>query len=209
MRSFFVLLLVCSASAIAQPWEIGAAGGFGFYHQATISAPAGTAQAGPATQFAAGLVIADDLYKSIGGEFRYTFRAGDLELRAQGNKASMEGRSHAVHYDVLFHAKPKGSKIRPFAAVGAGIKVYQGIGKEVAFQPLSNYAFLTKTDQVEPLISFGGGVKIVVAKHVQLRFDFRDYLTPTPERLFAPAPGAKLKGWLHDFVPLAGIGYTF
>jgi hypothetical protein len=209
MRSSLVLLLLCGTPVWAQTWEIGGTGGFGFYHRATVTAPAGTAQAGPAAGFAAGLVIGDDLYKMVSGEFRYTYRDGDLELRSQGNKASMEGHAHAIHYDILLHATPRGSKIRPFVAVGGGIKVYEGTGKESAYQPLSNYAFLTRTDQVKPMISFGGGVKIVLAKHAQLRFDFRDYVTPTPEKLFAPAPGAKLQGWLNDFVPLIGIGFIF
>jgi len=146
---------------------------------------------------------------AAGGEFRYTFRDGDLRLKTGGQEASMEGRSHALHYDVLIHAAPKEAKIRPFGAVGAGIKVYQGIGKEASFQPLSSFALLTKTDQVEPLISFGGGVKFLVSSHAQVRLDVRDYVTPTPDRLFAPRAGGKIQGWLHDFVPLVGVSFVF
>jgi hypothetical protein len=121
----------------------------------------------------------------------------------------MAGCAHAIHYDFLFYATRKSSRFRPFAAGGAGIKVYQGTGRESAVQPLSRYALLTKTDQVEPLISFGGGVKYAISKHAQIRGDFRDYVTPTPERLFRPAARGKLQGWLHDFVPLFGISYIF
>ena len=203
------LTLVYSSAGMAQPWELGGVVGFGAYRNASATNATGSAQAGPATEIAAGIVIGEDRYRHLGGEFRYTFRDGDLRLKSGGQEAAMEGRAHAIHYDLLIHAAPKGSKLRPFAAVGGGVKVYQGTGKEAAFQPLSSFAFLTKTDQVEPLISFGGGVKYLVGKHAQLRADFRDYVTPTPNRLFAPAPGAKIHGWLHDFVPLVGVSYVF
>ena len=44
---------------------------------------------------------------------------------------------------------------------------------------------------------------------VYLRLEIRDYITPFPKQVVAPAPGAKLKGWLHDFVPMVGIGVRF
>ena len=76
-------------------------------------------------------------------------------------------------------------------------------------QPLSNFAFLTHTDQVKPLVSLGGGLKFALSDHWQARVDFRDYATPFPEKLFAPAAGAKIHGWLHDFVPLLGVDWVF
>jgi hypothetical protein len=130
-------------------------------------------------------------------------------VKSGGQEGTFEGRSHAVHYDFLFHAARKGSRFRPFVAGGAGIKVYQGTGRESAFQPLSRYVLLTKTDQVEALISFGGGVKYLFTKHAQIRFDFRDYATPTPDRVFMPAARGKVHGWLHDFVPLGGVSFVF
>jgi hypothetical protein len=121
----------------------------------------------------------------------------------------MDAASHAVHYDFLVFATPRRSKIRPYAAGGAGIKRYTATGREYVVQPLSNFAFLTHADEVKALISFGGGVKVALNEHWQVRADFRDYSTPFPEHLFAPAPGARIRGWLHDFVPMAGVDWTF
>jgi hypothetical protein len=214
MRRRVVLLsigfgLISSFAAMAQHWEVGGAGGVGIYRNASVTNATGSAVAGFATQAAGGIVIGENLYRHLGGEFRYTYGAGDLKLESGGQEATMGGRSHAIHYDFLVHTTPTGSKFRPFLAAGAGVKVYQGTGKESAFQPLSRFALLTKTDQTEPLMSFGGGVKFLVAKHAVIRVDLRDYITPTPDRLFTPAAGARLKGWLHDFVPLVGVSYVF
>jgi hypothetical protein len=209
MRSLGLVLVFSYACLAQNHWEIGAAGGGGVYHNASVSAGAGSADIGFATQWAGGVVIGENLYQRLGGEFRYTFRDGDLRLKTGGQQAAMEGRAHALHYDLLLHATHREAKVRPFGAIGGGIKVYQGTGKEAAFQPLSGFALLTKTDQVEPLLSFGGGVKVSIARHAIVRVDVRDYVTPTPERLFAPARGGKIHGWLHDFVPLVGVSAVF
>ena len=37
------------------------------------------------------------------------------------------GQSHAMHYDFLIHASPRGSVIRPYVAFGAGVKFFRGI----------------------------------------------------------------------------------
>jgi len=203
------LTLIFCAAGTAAEWEIGGAGGVGVYHSASVTNATGSADLGFATAAAGCVVIGENLYEHISGEFRWTYRVDDLKLKSGGQEATMDGRSHALHYDFLFQAGHRESKIRPFAAAGAGIKVYQGVGKEKPFQPLSSFALLTKTDQWEPLISFGGGAKFLVSNHVMLRVDVRDYVTPTPDRLFTPVAGAKIKGWLHDFVPLFGVSFVF
>jgi hypothetical protein len=201
--------LVFGFAGRAEQWEVGVAGGFGKYRGANVVSPAGTAAVSFPAQAAGSVVIGDNLYRRIGGEFRYTYRDGDLTVKAGGQEGSLEGRSHALHYDFLIHAGSKEARIRPFVAAGAGIKVYQGVGKESAFQPLSQFVLLTKTDQFEPLISFGGGVKFAVAKHALIRVDFRDYVTPTPNHIFVPAARGSVQGWLHDFVPMAGVSFVF
>jgi hypothetical protein len=66
-----------------------------------------------------------------------------------------------------------------------------------------------RTAHVKPLISVGGGVKLSLTNRTTLRLDFRDYISPFPENLFVTAPGAKIRGWLNDFVPLVGVSYVF
>ncbi len=211
MRALVLSLTFALAASIsmAQPWEIGVAGGYGFYRDASITSSGGQAQAGFGSNFAVGAVFSEDLYKYLSGEIRYMYRGGGLELKSAGREADMDGESHAIHYDILLHATPKESKIRPFAAGGGGVKVYRGTGRETASQPLSGFALLTKTRQWEPMISFGGGVKYSMSKHTLLRLEFRDYVTPFPEKLFVTMGSAKIHGWLHDFVPMAGISFVF
>jgi hypothetical protein len=42
-----------------------------------------------------------------------------------------------------------------------------------------------------------------------VRIDVRDYATPVPTNLIAARRGATVHGWLHDFVPMVGIGFQF
>ena len=195
MRSVMVcgvcVVLTLAPACLGQEheWEVGAAGGFGFIRNATISNPTGSAGAGFDNRFAAGVVIGQDRYQRFG--------------------VNMDGNSHLVHYDLLYYALGKRSHIRPFAAAGGGIRLFGGTGHEYVNQPFIDFALLTRATQVKPLISVGGGVKVSVTTHTAVRVDFREYISPFPENLFVTAPGAKIRGWLNDFVPLVGVSYVF
>lgn len=203
------LALASACMAQEREWEVGGAAGFGFMRNATINNPTGSLSAGFDNRFAAGAVIGQDLYQHFGGELRYTFRDNDLVLTGAGQKVNMDGNSHLVHYDLLFYALGKSFRIRPFAAAGGGIRLFGGTGHEYVNQPFGDFALLTRTTEVKPLISVGGGVKISATNHITVRVDFRDYISPFPENLFVTAPGAKIRGWLNDFVPLVGVSYVF
>jgi hypothetical protein len=206
---FLALLILAGGGCFAQSWEVGLAGGFGFYHNATIDNPSGSAQAGFNSGVAASAELGQDIGDRYGGELRYTFLNGDSQLRSAGQEASMSAIAHAVHYDFLWYAAPRSSRVRPYLAAGGGVKYYVATGGESPAQPLSNFAFLTHAREVEGLLSAGGGLKARVGEHWLLRLDFRYYLTPFPESLLTPAAGAKVHGWLHDFVPMAGFDWTF
>ncbi len=96
--------------------------------------------------------------------------------------------------------------IQPFVAFGGGIKIYQGTGTQVVYQPLSNVALLTQAQDLTPMGSAGVGVKIKIAPHVNLRLDVHDYLTPFPKQVITPLSG-KTPGWLQEFVPAAGLSF--
>ena len=89
------------------------------------------------------------------------------------------------------------------------MKMFTGTGQEPEVQPLSNIGLLTKTSQVEPLVSVGGGVKISLSPAVQLRLEAHDFLSPFPKNVIAPAPGSTISGWLQDFVVMAGLSFSF
>ena len=206
---FLVPSMLAAGCCFAQSWSIGGAAGYGFYNNATISNGSGSAEAGFEPRVAASAVLGQNVGNRFGGELRYTFRGDEAKLRAGGRQVNMDGQTHAVHYDFLVYATPRGSKVRPYAAAGAGIKRYMITGDERLSQPLTSFAMLTHSSQVEGLFSAGAGVKASLGEHWLFRVDFRYYLTPFPEKLFAAGPAARIHGWLHDFVPMAGIDWTF
>lgn len=211
MRMMWIPAICLLPSAgVAQKWEFGGEAGGSFYTSKSVSAVNNTsvdAKFNPG--FNAGVVFGQNNHKYIGGELHYTFLYNEMELSGNGGKATFTGQSHAMHYDFLFHTAEAGSKIRPFVAGGAGVKYYRGTGTEVAAQPLSSYALLTKTSEVKPLISFGAGVKVRMSDRLQLRVEVRDYFTQFPKAVIAPNRGSKVDGWIHNITPMFGVSYLF
>jgi hypothetical protein len=212
MRLFIktlILLAPLPCLLSAQSWEVGASGGYGLYRNKSVTSGSLTGSAGFDSGFAAGALLGNQMNSYVGGEARYTFRKDDLKVSSGSTKATAGAQSHALHYDVLIHGAKKGSPVRPFLAAGAGVKWYRGTGAEPVFQPLSNLVVLTHTSEAQPLVSVGGGVKVSVSKRALFRLDFRDYTTPLPNNLLATPATAKIGGWVHDFVFLAGISSVF
>jgi|GraSoiStandDraft_16_1057320.scaffolds.fasta_scaffold621397_2 hypothetical protein len=206
----FVLTLGLGQALVAQQeWEIGGVGGAGFLNGLTVSNGGGTATTGFKTGAAFGALVGHNLYPKLGGEIRYTFQMSDLKLSSGGTEVTFKGVAHVVHYDVLYHPARRRSRTQPFVAVGAGVKLYRGTGKQAAYQPLNQFAYLTHTSDLRPLISAGGGIKYRINEHTVFRAEVRDYITPFPNKVIAPAPGAKVGGWLQDFVPMFGVSWTF
>ena len=77
-----------------------------------------------------GGVFGNETTRLIGGEARYTYRSNDMQVSSGSTKATAGAQSHAVHYDVLVHAASSEASVRPFAAIGAGMKYYRGTGTE-------------------------------------------------------------------------------
>jgi hypothetical protein len=208
----FRLLVVCAAAlapaAFAQRWEVGGGAGGGFYTSQDVSLDGSSVSAKIDSNVAGSAWLGNNSLNKWGGQLQFDYQMGDLALNGQGNSASFASRSYAFHYDFLWHFAPYGSKIRPYVAVGAGIKVYQGTGSQVAYQPLSNFALLTQAQDVTPLVSVGGGVKVQLSPRMQLRFEVHDYGTTFPKQIITPNSGAKVGNWLMDFVPMVGISYT-
>jgi len=206
-------LVVCACAAAlpaawGQKWEVGGAVGGGFYTSQDISSPDGTASAKIGTNLAGSFWLGNYSRGRWGGEIRYDYQMGDLQLNQNSTHASFAARSQDIHYDLLWHAASSESVIQPFVAFGAGIKVYQGTGAQVVYQPLSNIALLTQAQDLVAMASAGAGVKVKISPHVSLRLDIHDYITPFPKQVITPVTG-KSPGWLQDFVPMAGLAFTF
>jgi hypothetical protein len=208
-RYVLTALVVIAPSCFAQKWEVGGVTGGGFTSGVTVSNGIGTADAGFGNGLAFGAVLGQNLYPRISGELRYTYHFNDLQLSSAGQSASFKGVTHSMHYDIVVHGRTRRSRVQPFGAAGGGVRVFRGVGTESAYQPLSGFALLTKTQQWSPMLTFGGGIKCAIAPRVLLRIEVRDYFSRFPTTVIAPAPGARLSGWLHDLVPLAGVTFVF
>lgn len=206
---WLVAVLACAHAGFAQNWEGGGAAGAGFSPNLTVTNPLGKASTGFASMAAFGGWLGQSLHDSFGGEVRYTFRPSGLRISSGGSQAKFQGFSHMVHYDVLFYTKPPGPHVRPFLAAGAGMRVFHGTGTEAPYQPLQEFALLTRTREWKPLVTAGVGIRAELGPRMFLRVEIRDYITPFPQEVIAPAKGSKISGWLHDIVPLAGIGFVF
>jgi hypothetical protein len=212
-----VLLILSASVCLAQRWEIGGVGGYAWYHDATITYPAGSASIGIAPKGGIGAIFGENLYKYIGGEVRWMYIWGQPRIRANGLEVTRPGFSNVIHYDFLIHTAPQEAKLRPFFAAGAGVRIYS-IRDRSDFdqillpgpnQNLGPFLFQKSRNETEALISAGGGLKYVVTHGLQVRLDFRAYMTPTPSDLFRPRGQFATHGWIYSFVPSLGVSYLF
>jgi len=203
------LLLAAAGACFGQQWEFGGVGGAGFLSNVNVSSPQGSAKAGFQPGGAFGAFFGQSIGAHFAGEVRYEYLQSNLQLSSGGSTARFSGQAHAVHYDLIWHTNRKDSPVQFFAAVGGGMKIFQGTGTEEAYQPLSQFGYFTKTRAIKPMASVGGGVIFRVTPRVYMRTEFRDFITMFPTQLIAPAPNAKFGSVLHDIVPMMGIDYVF
>ena len=203
------LVLGCASASVAQQFELGGLAGYSWDHDASIRNATGSVEAGFKPGFSGGAVFGDNMYEHIGGEIRWLYRVGGPQLTAPGIKFSESGFTNLIHYDLLIHTARKEDRLRPFFAAGAGIKVYTGPSRPDLNQPLTDFAFISHGNHVEPLISLGTGLKYRVHRGVQLRLDFRAYLSPCPSGIFRTPYRSDIHGWIYDFTPTLGVSYLF
>ena len=195
--------------AAAQQWEAGGIGGFGITSDATVKNGSTSASTGFKPGVLFGAYAGSNDYSRLGGEASYVYRMSDLRVSSGGREVTMTGHTQFLDFRFLVHFSPREARIRPFAAVGGGVAIYSGTGVANAAQPLNNLVALTNTRETKPMVSGAFGVKFRITEHLSARFEVRDYATPFPNRVLAPAPGASLSGWMNNIVPVGGIGAVF
>jgi opacity protein-like surface antigen len=205
----YVIAILFSGFIFAQQYEVGANIGYGLYRDGSIYSATGTAQAGIRNRFAAGITIGEDFAKYVSAEFRYLYHDGHPFLQAPGVKADIQGQSDTLTAELLFHFKTREHRWRPFLAGGSGAKEYVIAGPEPFPQPIPQIASLTSNDVWKVVFSVGGGVKFRLMDHMELRAEFRDYLTTFPRQQIVPAPHNTARGIFEQFTPLFGVSYTF
>jgi hypothetical protein len=204
-----ILVFAAAALGLAQQWEVGGAVGASFVPGVSVSGPAGSATAGFQTGVAGGVWLGQYGSRRIGGEIRYEFMQSNEKLASGGTTATFTGYSHTIHYDVLIQGRRRESQAQLYGLVGGGMRLFQGTGKESAYQPLYQFGYLTRTTQIKPMVDFGAGIKIPLSPRFMLRAEIRDFLTQFPKDIIAPAPGMKFGFMLHDIVPMIGIAYRY
>jgi hypothetical protein len=209
LRVAAVALATACAACLAQHWEVDGVVGGGAYGSADLANRYGRASAGLAPGALFGASLVQHYYRYVSGEIRWAFQRSDLKVASGAETVKFRGSTHAIHYDWLFHARPREAPLRPFLAAGAGFKQFRGTGAESAYQPLGQFALLTRTQEWQPLITLGGGVRVRLSRRFWLTGELRDYLTPFPKKVIAPVGGARLDRWLHDLAPSVALGLRF
>ncbi len=201
--------IVLAAAAFGQQREIGADIGYGFYRNGTIYSATESVQAGIRNRFAAGIDLGYEFSNYVSGQFCYLYHDGHPFVQGAGVKADIQGQSHAMTLELVFHFKPRDHRLRPFVAGGVGAKDYVIAGPAPFPQPVPDIAILTTNDVWKTVFSVGGGVTYLLRPHVLLRAEFRDYLTTFPRQQIVPAPHNTARGVFQQFTPLFGVSYIF
>lgn len=204
-----LVLFFCASACFAQSWEFGGVLGYGSYRGVRVNGPGAEAAAGIRNRFAAGATVTENLYDHLSGEIRYLYQDGDPFLTLGARTGNIQGQSHSFTYEALIHPRSREYRLRPFAAVGAGAKLYRATGPEPSPQPAPAEASLTRAKEWRFLASVGGGVSYRLRQHIVVRGDFRDYITPFPRKLFVPGPNATDRGLFQMFTTTFGVGYWF
>jgi len=101
-------------------------------------------------------------------------------------------------YDLLYLWDSPQAKVRPFVAAGAGQGVSRD-GQGQGSQPQGQFALLTKTQQVEGLITVGGGVKLQVGRRSFVYIEDARLHHATPKNVIAPFHGLLDQWMMHGF----------
>ena len=146
---YFCLVLVIGA-VHAQNREIGVLGGGAFLPGVPLQGAAASVSAGLQPGPAAGAFFGQDLYSRVSGEIRYLFELRNLRLTSGGASASFSGRAHVLQYELQYHLRPRSERVRPFLAVGGGMKLFQGTGEENAYQRMSSEGWCIQWESTPP-----------------------------------------------------------
>src|SRR5947209_3757888 len=120
----FAVMVLFSAVAFAQQYQLGAVIGYGVYRNGTIYSASEKIQAGIRNRFGAGIDLSDDFSRYVAAEFQYLYHDGHPFLQGRGVKTDIQGQSDALTVNLLFHFKQREARWRPFVEGGAGAKDY-------------------------------------------------------------------------------------
>jgi hypothetical protein len=208
IQTLAVCVALVAPAAMAQRWEVGGGVGGGFYSSQDVTNSTGSASAKIQPNIAASAWVDNHSAGKWSGELRYDYGRGDLALSQNGTQATFTSETHAMHYDLQWRFASPEAALQPFISGGGGVKIYRGTGSEAVYQPLSNFALLSKVQDLTPLAVAGAGVRVRLSEHLILRLEVHDFLTPFPNKVIVPAAGSKVGGWIQDIVPSVGLSFA-
>jgi hypothetical protein len=93
------LFVVCSAAAMlpaamAQKWEFGMGAGGGFYTPQDVKLGSDSASAKFKTNVAVSTWLGNNINEKLGGELRYSYQIGDMQLKRNSAEAVFGAESH-------------------------------------------------------------------------------------------------------------------
>jgi opacity protein-like surface antigen len=167
-----------------------------------------------ASGYMVGARITENLGQRLGAELDYTLANQPLQFTDLAPGLPSLGLSHRVHgitYTILVYGTGRRSGLRPYAAVGPGVALYETYGDS------ENRAIaqgLTLKDRWKFGMSLGGGVKYHLRREFGFRADIKDFITGVPDlglpQTATPtSPGFRSDGRLHNWQLSIGFFYGF
>ncbi|MFB3904640.1 MAG: hypothetical protein ACE15E_14415 [Acidobacteriota bacterium] len=169
-------------------------------------------------RFAPGYLVGARISENLGGRFGaeldYSLANQPVEFRNLAPTLlllSLDQRVHNIAYTVLFYGLKRNSRLRPYAAVGPGISLYEtfGTAEDNAAALGLNLKHRWKAAGI-----IGAGVKYRTTEETGFRFDVRDHITGVPDFGLPGAgtiqtAGFRPDGQLHNWQFSVGFFYSF
>lgn len=165
-----------------------------------------------------GFSVIENMGKRFGAELDYTasrLTSEFLDLGTEIPNFEMSQFAHNLAYSGVIYLTDRGSKIRPYGSVGAGVSLFH-VSSDSKNEG-ATYGMDIR-DEWKFAFKYGGGLKWELNPKWAVRFDFRDTLTGVPNYGLprtaqniggAILPAFRPEGNLHMFQFTAGIVYRF
>ena len=219
-RSLFFLSLGCAATLCAQSREIWADAGQTLISNNSLGTDQLTGGSKNDLQlnngFRFGVRFDVSHGDHIGHEVQYVNSRAQIQYNYEPGTPKLGSAINRLGYDFLGYLTRKGSKVRPFGALGGQWsnfapphQTYLGceslactVGSAAPGAPIVTPP-AAKLGYDKFGFNYGGGAKVMAGRGFRLRFDVRQYINGKPFNL----PGAS--GLLRQTEVSAGIGYAF
>ncbi len=197
-----LLLLVIAAALPAQYAEMGITGGYGRFRDGEL---ASFGQFGGGSErfeldggVRIGFRMSFDLRSYFAHELAYSWQRAGFRIATVADTGATLGTQqssssiHNYYYNLVAHATPRDSRVRPFVTGGGGFSSFVPPGASA----------LSGQGDTKFGYNYGAGIKFLLSDRYGLRFDVRDHVTGKP--FFRD-----LDGRLHNIETSATFSFLF